>query len=269
MIVRVFPSKTEATPNDEWAFVGEPPCVIAAEKVMVSVTFSWDIPEAHRLAKIWGAVCKCPVEIGGPAMGDKGGNFASGMFLKSGYVITSRGCPNSCWFCDVPRREGGIRELPIADGWNVLDSNLLACSESHQDAVFEMLSRQKHRPLFTGGLEPKRITPEVARKLRKIKTERLYCAYDTPDDLPHLRDAGRILQAVGFTRTHHLAAYVLCGFPRDTREAALKRFEECWDAGFMPMAMRWKNPDEFDWGKFCRLWARPAIARKLLNGGVK
>ena len=75
-----------------------------------------------------------------------------GLYLKHGYTITSRGCHNNCWFCSVPKREGALRELPINDGWNILDDNLLACSENHIRAVFEMLKRQKHKPEFTGGI---------------------------------------------------------------------------------------------------------------------
>ena len=49
------------------------------------------------------------------------------MYMKPGYVITSRGCPNRCWFCAVPKREGyQLRELPVTDGWIVADDNLLA-----------------------------------------------------------------------------------------------------------------------------------------------
>jgi hypothetical protein len=80
--------------------------------------------------------------------------------LKKGYVITSRGCPNRCWFCSVWRREGEvIRELPVTDGWNVLDDNLLVCSENHIRAVFAMLARQRRMPLFTGGLEAAWLKP--------------------------------------------------------------------------------------------------------------
>ena len=58
-----------------------------------------------------------PVHMGGPAFNMPGGDFVPGMYLKKGYVITSRGCPNRCWFCSVPRREGGrLRELPITEG---------------------------------------------------------------------------------------------------------------------------------------------------------
>jgi hypothetical protein len=46
--------------------------------------------------------------------------------------------------------------LPIYDGWNVLDDNLLACPEWHVRAVFEMLKRQTQRVCFTGGLKRRR-----------------------------------------------------------------------------------------------------------------
>ncbi|MDR2972312.1 MAG: hypothetical protein LBU83_10345, partial [Bacteroidales bacterium] len=93
--------------------------------------------------------------MGGAAMGDSGGDFVPGMYLKHGHVITSRGCikERNCWFCSVWSREGEIRELPITNGWIINDSNILACSEKHIRAVFEMLSRQPKRPVFSGGLD--------------------------------------------------------------------------------------------------------------------
>jgi len=265
MIARVFPSKTSATPADALAFVGEPKALIPGLKaVHVSVTFSWDIPEARRLANLWESVQRVPTHIGGPALGDAGNRFVPGMYLKPGYVLTSRGCPNNCWFCVVPKREGPIRELPVADGFNILDSNFLATSSEHQARVFGMLSRQKRRPVFSGGLEARLLTASMALRLRQIGTERLYCAYDTPDDLEPLREAGKILQAVGFSKKHHLFAYVLMGFPRDTEDDFLRRKDETWAAGFMPMAMRWRDPNQPDWEKLARKWARPAYMRRNL-----
>lgn len=266
MIARVFPSKTEATPKDALAFVGDPPgraWNMGISEVHISVTLSWDIREANRLKMVWGSL-GVPVKVGGPAMGNPGGQFVPGQFLAPGYVITSRGCPNHCWFCDVHKREGDIRELPIAEGHNILDSNLLACSDAHQDAVFDMLARQKKRPLFTGGLEAKRITPEIARKLRKIKTDRLYCAYDTPDDLPPLIEAGKMLREAGFSRKHHLYAYVLFGWPGDDEDKAFCRIRQAWDAGFFPRGMKWEDPNKHNWQAFARRWSRPAIARRFL-----
>ena len=67
MIARVFPRRTSATPDDETAFVGDPPLFLPAVKeVHVSCTFTWDRPEAQRLARAW-ASQGYDVRLGGPA----------------------------------------------------------------------------------------------------------------------------------------------------------------------------------------------------------
>jgi hypothetical protein len=101
--------------------------------------------------------------------------FIPGMYLKEGYVITSRGCPNRCWFCSVWCREGeNIRELPITEGWNILDDNLLACSEKHIKAVFAMADRQEKRPYFTGGLEAARLQLWHVHEFAKLKPKKMF-----------------------------------------------------------------------------------------------
>lgn len=265
-IIRVFPRKTAATPVDDLVRIGVAPTLFdEADEVHVSVAFSWDLPLAEKLAAAWAPVA--PVRIGGPATGEAGGEFMPGRYVKQGYVLTSRGCPNSCWFCNVWRREGqAVRELPITDGWNLLDDNLLACSEDHQRAVFAMLKRNKRNgPVqFTGGLEAKRLEWWHVEALRDLKPKQMFFAYDTPDDLEPLRRAGWMLRQAGFTTASHvLRAYVLCGWPADTIEAAAKRMQQTVDAGFMPMAMLYRdNSGRRDpvWQKWSRQWARPSIA---------
>jgi len=159
--LRVFPRRTRATPVDDGVRIGAPGLFDQdVEHVDVSVTFSWDLQEAERIAKLWAE--RGPTEIGGPAVGTVGGEFTPGEYLRDGYTITTRGCPNRCWFCGVWKRDGDTRELPIRDGWNVLDSNLLAASETHIRAVFAMLTKQTRRVEFTGGLE-RRQAQAVAR----------------------------------------------------------------------------------------------------------
>ena len=151
-VIRVFIRRTNATPIDEDVRINEEPGFFdEADEVHISVLFTWDLPRAEHLAKCWERIA--PVKIGGPATGQKSLEFVPGRYVKKGYVITSRGCPNKCWFCSVWKREGGVRELPICDGWNVLDDNLIACSDGHVKKVFAMLKRQKEQPRFTGGIE--------------------------------------------------------------------------------------------------------------------
>ncbi|MFQ8836322.1 MAG: hypothetical protein ACLR8L_00180 [Oscillospiraceae bacterium] len=97
------------------------------------------------------------------------GDFTPGMYLRDGYSFTSRGCMKECWFCSVPRcAHGVIRELPIVNGWNILDDNILGTSEHHFRAVCEMLKRQEHPAIFTGGLEPSLLQQWQADLLREV-----------------------------------------------------------------------------------------------------
>ena len=271
-IIRVFPRKTKATPVDEMAFIGNPPLFRPTDcdiPVRVSVTFTWDIQEGERLKELWSHYYH-DVTIGGPALNERGEDFTPGMYLKPGYVITSRGCPNHCWFCSVPMREGDIRELPIAEGWNVLDDNLLACSDDHLRAVFAMLARQKELIEFTGGLEAARLQPRIVHAMKKLRIKQMFFAYDTPDDLEPLQAAGKMLIDVGFTiASHAMRCFVLCGYPKDTIERAEKRILEAMRAGFTPMAMLWKDEtgkQDREWRKFQREWARPAIIHSNSKG---
>ncbi len=266
-IIRVFPRKTKATPTDSFSYIGDPPLLFPpeADKVNISVVFEWDLKDAERLAKQWKTIA--PVEIGGPATGSPGGEFIPGQYLKKGYVITSRGCRNRCWFCAVWKREGDIRELSITEGFNLLDDNILACSDVHIKAVFPMLKRQKEQVTFTGGLEAAILKEWHVKEIKEINPDQMFFAYDTPSDKDPLFEAGKLLQRYGFTK-RKLRAYVLIGFSSDTFEKAERRLYETLEAGFMPMAMLYRdktgNRDKY-WMKFAREWIRPAI----INARIK
>ena len=261
-LARVFPRRTNATPKDPLSFIGEPGLYPPkVDAVHISVAFSWDMPEAEWLAKKWSRVA--PTSIGGPATGMRGEEFIVGEYLSPGHTITSRGCSNRCWFCEVWKRDGKVRELPIQDGWIVTDDNILGTSDQHFSAVCEMLHRQPKKPEFRGGLEANLLTELHATRLRALRPSRMYFAYDTPEDLAPLRLAGEILMSSGFTvASHVLCAYVLCGYKGDTKTDADRRMWETIDAGFMPYAMLWRGKDgKFDlsWKQFQRSWVRPEI----------
>ena len=267
MIARVFPRKTKISPDDEYTFFGPLPRVIrnsddhGIDEVHISVTFTYDIPKAEKLVKSWEKL-GVPVKIGGPAFGDRNGDFTPEMYVRKGITFTSRGCKNRCWFCSVWRDCGGLRELEIKDGWHICDDNICATSEAHFRAVMEMLKRQPHRPIFTGGIEAKILQPWQAELLHEVKTQRLYCAYDTPDDLEPLIEAGKMLRNAGFVSGHKLACYCLIGYKGDTFEKAEKRMEQTIKAGFMPFAMLYRDKQgqvDKEWRRFQREWCRPQI----------
>jgi hypothetical protein len=259
-----------STPTDSLARVGLPDFSDEADEIHISVLFTWDLTEADRLSKEWSHVA--PVRIGGPATGMRGDDFTPGQYVKPGYLITSRGCPNRCWFCSVWRREGQeVRELPIREGFNILDDNLLACSEDHIRGVFAMLARQKERAQFTGGLEAARLKDWHIELLAASRIEQMFFAWDTDDDLEPLVEAAKRLHDAGFNR-HKLRVYVLIGYPGDTIEKAEDRLCYCVTVlGMFPMAMLYrdrKGNRDPKWMLFQRQWARPAlIARNAACAG--
>jgi hypothetical protein len=263
-MIRVFPRKTRATPVDAQAYYGGPELFTERDEVHISVAFTWDIPHAMRLADQWSKIGK--VNLGGPAFERPGGDFVPGQYLKPGYVITSRGCPNRCPHCAVWRRESaGLKELPIKNGWNILDDNLLACSERHVRDVFVMLQKQKRRVEFTGGLEAARLQNwhiDLLAALRQKPT--VFLAYDIEAAWEPLRYAADRLFISGFTpSSHRVRCYVLIGQPSDTIQLAEKRLQAVLRLGLTPMAMLWREPSTGktspEWRVFQRRWARPAI----------
>lgn len=271
-LVRVFPRKTKATPVDSLAFFSGPDMFVEADEVHVSVAFTYDKPKAEHLAEEWQRVA--PVKIGGVAYGDPGADFVPGRYIKPGYIFTSRGCPRRCWFCSVWKRDPVPRLLPIIDGWNILDDNLLACPEDHVRAVFAMLGRQHRRVEFTGGLEALSLQDYQVELLAGL-TPRPNCffAYDPGDAFETLENAARRLLDGGFTaRSHRLRCYVLIGFPKDTLTAAEARLRQIASVGFTPHAMLWRPETDsqlkyapgVDWRRLQRVWARPAIIHSAL-----
>lgn len=260
------------TPDDDLVRIGEPDGypIPKVDEIHVSCLFTWHKEYCERLHTAWAEVAAydlIPIRLGGPAFGDAGGEFVPNRYVKAGCVITSRGCPNKCWFCDVHRREGDLREVPISDGWNVLDSNILACSEAHIREVFKMLARQERRAEFTGGLEARILEWWHVKLLWRLRPSQMFFAYDTPADYEPLIQAGRMLRRADFTR-RHLRCYVLIGYPKDSIGDAEQRLLRAWDAGFMPMAMLWRNTagdTAPEWRKLQRNWARPAITRKVVR----
>ena len=241
-LLRVFPRRTSETPNDKDARFGAPGLLDEADEVHISVVFTYDLPRAEMLEKMWRQRCS-NVKVGGPATGEKGMDFVPGLYLKAGNIITSRGCPNFCKFCDVWRRDGGTRELAIQDGWKVQDDNLLACSEKHIRSVFNMLWRQKEKSAFTGGFEALRFkTWHLDLIMQRIPKDMIF-AYDTPEDYEPLVHVGKMLREVNlaFPYFHKSRAYVLIGFQKDTIMEAEKRIKQTIAAGFLPFPMLYRD----------------------------
>ena len=266
MIARVFPSKTNFTPTDKHAYFDVPGLFTPSyDEVHISTVFTWDIEKAKYLAHQWERHGR--VIVGGPAFDDHGAEFEPGKYLKPGYVITSRGCNNNCWYCFIPKREGKIRELKIHDGNNLLDNNLLACSDKHISEVFKMLSDKKQ--IVFEGIYANLVTPDIGLEIKKLKTKTIWMAYDRPGDFVCIQSAYKNLGSP----KNKIYVYVLAGFQNDTLEAAENRCIKIARLGCYPFMMLYQPEQKIkhskNWRQLQRKWTRPAIWKTFIKQSSK
>lgn len=89
------------------------------------------------------------------------------------YGFLTRGCPNKCGWCIVPRKEGDIRanadvgEFLAHNQVVLMDNNVLA--HDHGIEQIDKLARLGVKVDFNQGLDARRIDDSVARRLASLK----------------------------------------------------------------------------------------------------
>jgi hypothetical protein len=267
-VIRVFVRRTSQTPGDLLAFVGDPPLFLpSAEEVRVCCVFTWDVDAADRLARSW-SVHYRRVSVGGPGVGDRGGEFVPGLFVKRGVTFTSDGCPNRCAFCLVRHP---LRVHPVVQPGNLLqDDNFLACPRPHRVKVYAML-RGQHRIVLSGGLDAERLEDWDIEELRGLNLQQLFLAFDSEDRARGVSSAIQRLVRAGFP-AWLLRCYVLAGYTAgDTPARASERCKLVYDWGALPFGMVYVGPDGrrpsagSPWSLWARTWTRPALIKRALS----
>lgn len=218
-----------------------------------SIPFTWLLPDAERQAKEH----KGKVVAGGPAVKLMGAPWADTperipfdtlSFHNPLATFTTRGCPNGCAFCAVPKIEGEFIELP---SWKpapvVCDNNLLACSRCHFERVIDSLKPFPYAD-FNQGLEARRLTAWHIEQLRRlnVKAVKIRFAFDHVNSETVIHDAVELCQKNGFK---DLGVYVLIGY-KDTPEDARYRLEKVRSWGVYPNPMRYQPLDVLEKNSF-------------------
>lgn len=190
-ILRVFPRRNSYTPTDAMTRYGCQTLSLPPHReIHISCVFTWDMDYCEYLQEQYQAVTDKPVLLGGPAYGSPVGEQIPGMYIREGFVFTSRGCDNHCPWCFVPDREGGLTEIPFQQGNIIQDNNFLQCSREHQQKVFDMLATQRSIE-FRGGLDCRLIDSWFADRVTKLQQEHrlrhLWLACDTAAAIKPLR----------------------------------------------------------------------------------
>jgi len=211
----------------------------------LSVVFTWLLPKAEILARQH----RGPVVAGGAAVAIQGAPWADETPSECPFDVlamhnpcatfTTRGCPNRCAFCAVPKIEGEFRELP---SWKpaplVCDNNLLAASRRHFVRVIDSL-KPFPQVDFNQGLDARLFTTWHADQIARLRRPKVRFALD------HVNMTGPVSDALVLARKAGLrdfGVYVLIGF-KDTPADAQARMETVRSWGVWPNPMRYQPLD--------------------------
>ena len=125
------------------------------------------------------------------------------------YGFLTRGCPNECKWCVVPRKEGHIRPYMDVDdiaieGRNklvLMDNNILAAGDYAHEQLDKIIARG-YRVDFNQALDARLVTDDFARKLAKIKwldNNRIRFGCDTKAQIAECERAIDLITSYGFT----------------------------------------------------------------------
>ena len=123
------------------------------------------------------------------------------------YGFLTRGCPNKCKWCVVPRKEGAVRPYwdvdRVANGNKkivLMDNNILAAGEYGKEQLRKIIERG-YRVDFNQAIDARLVTDEYAQLLAQIKwldNQRIRFGCDTPGQIEECKRAMEMISGYGF-----------------------------------------------------------------------
>ena len=170
-------------------------------------------------------------------------------------MIASRGCPNHCKYCAVPKLEGALHSLKfsvrpyIYPGHNRIifwDNNILA-APNWKSVVTEIMELDIEAD-FNQGLDASFITPEVAETLSKIKMPCIRLSYDYKGKGKYVKRAIELIKSCGI-RGRKIIVFVLHNF-NDTPDDFFERVRDVLTWGAVVFPMRFQPLDCLERNKY-------------------
>lgn len=124
---------------------------------------------------------------------------------KTAYGFLTRGCPNRCKWCVVPKKEGkitpymDIEEIAVNGRKNIIlmDNNVLASDYGFQQ--IEKIVSMGVRVDFNQGLYARLVTNDIAQLLARVKwMKRIRFGCDTPGQIAECERATALIDKYGY-----------------------------------------------------------------------
>lgn len=175
------------------------------------------------------------------------------------YGFLTRGCPNRCPWCVVPRKEGRIRPYMDCDEIAIegrtklvlMDNNILAAGDYAVQQLEKIIERG-YRVDFNQALDARLVTDEYARLLARIKwiDRRIRFGCDTKGQIQECERAISMINGYGYRGEYFL--YTMIGGKSDFNES-FERVNYWWKRNheqrerhkpnIYPYAQPYRNPD--------------------------
>ena len=147
-----------------------------------------------------------------------------------GYI--TRGCPNNCRWCVVPRKEGAIKPYrtwqqlvrPDTDKLVLMDNNILACEYGINQLA--SLIGSGYRIDLNQGMDARLVTDDIAQilsKLKWIKYLRFSC--DTTAQIEYIQKTAEMLGKRGI-KPYRLFIYLLVTEDLDNAEYRVEQLKK-------------------------------------------
>ena len=150
------------------------------------------------------------------------------------YGFLTRGCPNKCPWCVVPRKEGNIRpymdvdQIAIEGRYKLvlMDNNFLAAGDYAKEQLQKIIDR-KYRVDFNQALDARLVTDDFARLLAKVKWLDKGCirfGCDTDKQIEDCERAMEMINGYGFK-----GQYFLYTMLNDNFQESYDRVDYWWE----------------------------------------
>lgn len=150
------------------------------------------------------------------------------------YGFLTRGCPNKCRWCVVPRKEGYIRPYMDVDEIAIegrtklvlMDNNILAAGDYAKEQVQKIIDRG-YRVDFNQALDARLVTDEWARLLAQVhwlEHNRIRFGCDTHKQIEDCERAMEMISGYGFK-----GEYFLYTMLNDNFQECYERINHWWE----------------------------------------